>query len=193
MPFKKLSQKYKTPKQVQIFIKSLEYNREKKKKTLRSAREALRAKTAHCLEAAFIAAAILEHHGYPPHVISLESQDGLDHVIYVFQRNGRWGSIGGSRDEGLHGRPPIYRSLRDLAWSYFDPYVDRTGRILAYQIAHLDDTKANWRTSPRNVWKAENYLLKIKHIKLKASASRYRKILRNFLRRGPMPLQRHWW
>lgn len=193
MPFKKLAKKLKTPKQVQVYLRSLPYNREKGKATLRSAHSALKVGRAHCFEAAFLAAAILENHGYPPLVISFESQDGLDHVIFVFQEKEKWGAVARSRDEGLHGRPPIYKSIKDLAMSYFEPYVDLTGKITAFQIAHLDDSKSNWRTSPRNVWKAENYLLEIKHFKLKVSQKRYKKLLEEYKKRGPMARKSHWW
>lgn len=191
--FRKIAAKYRTPKQVQKFLRALEYNREKTGGTLRSAAAALKSGRAHCFEAAFLAAAILEHRGYPPLVMSFESQDGLDHVLFVFQENGRWGSVGRSRDEGLHGRPPIYRSPRELAWSYYDPYVDRTGKITAYQVASLDDTGADWRFSRRNVWKSERYLLEMKHQKMPSSKARYRKLLKAYLERGPIPRRREWW
>lgn len=188
-----LSKKLKTPKQVQKYLRALPYNREKRGETLASAETALRRGRLHCFEAAFAAAAILEHHGYPPLVMSLESKDNLDHVIYVFQEGGRWGSIGLSRDDGLHGRAPHYRSPRDLAWSYYDPYVDKTGRITGYQIAPLDDCGADWRASKRNVWQAEKYLIKLKHKKLKSSLARYKKLLKNYLAHGPIPRQKNWW
>lgn len=189
----KLAKTLKTPAQVQKYLRSLPYNREETGATLSSAETALRRRRLHCFEAAMAAAAILEHHGYPPLVMSLESKDGLDHVIYVFRQKGRWGAVARSRDEGLHGRPPRYRSLRDLAWSYYDPYVDKSGRIKAYQVAHLDDCGVNWRQSPRNVWKAERYLVDLKHRPLKSSPIRYKKLLRDYLQRGPMPRQAHWW
>lgn len=188
-----LSQKLKTPRQVQKYLYSLKYNRELSGETLRSATSAIVAKQAHCFEATFIAAAILELHGYPPQVLSFESQDGLDHVIYIFQKNRKWGAIARSRDEGLHGRPPIYRSIRDLAWSYYDPYVDQAGKIKAYQIANLDDTKTDWRASSKNVWKAETYLLDLKHRPLKSSRQRYKKLLAAYMKNGPMKRQKHWW
>ncbi len=189
----KLSKKLKTPRQVQQYLRGLPYNREKKGETLASAETALKRGRLHCFEAAFAAAAILEHRGYPPLVMSLESKDNLDHVIFVFQEKGRWGSIALSRDDGLHGRPAQYRSARDLAWSYYDPYVDKSGKITGYQVAHLDDTKTDWRSSKRNVWKAEQYLIKLKHIRIKSSMARYKKLLKNYLENGPIPRQKGWW
>lgn len=160
---------------------------------MRSAKAALERKTVHCFEAAFLAAALLENHGYPPLVMSFESRDGLDHVIFVYRENKKWGAIARSRDEGLHGRAPVFRSLRDLAWSYYEPYVDKTGEITAYQLANLDDSKSDWRASPRNVWKAERYLLDLPHRKLRASRARYKKLRTRYLRSGPVLDGKHWW
>jgi len=188
-----LAKKLKTPKQVQIYLRDMPYNREKSGGTLRSAEAALKRGRAHCFEATFVAAAILEHHGYEPLVMSLESKDWLDHVIFVYRDKGRWGSVARSRDEGLHGRPAIYRSLRDLAWSYYDPYVDQSGKLVRYQLLNLDDTKCDWRASKRNVWKAENYIIRLKHKPLKSSKNRYKKLFADYKERGPMPRQKHWW
>ncbi len=74
------------------------YNWERSGGTMRSFREVLKRNEAHCLEAAVAAAVILEQHGYPPLLLDLESVDLLDHVIFVFQQRGLWGSIGRSRD-----------------------------------------------------------------------------------------------
>lgn len=189
----RLAKKLKTPRQVQAYLRRLPYNREEKGETLASAETALKRGRLHCFEAAMAAAAILEHHGYPPLVMSLESADLLDHVIYVYKQKGRWGAIARSRDEGLHGRPPRYRSLRDLVWSYYDPYVDKTGKIKGYQVAHLDDCGTDWRASKRNVWKAQEHLRDIKHVPLKSSKTRYKNLHRDYLARGAMPRQKHWW
>src|SRR5204862_44060 len=146
----RLSRSHSSPTSVQRLLRRLPYNREAGGETLRSALTALKLGTAHCLEATFIAAAILGVHGHPPLVLSLESKDGLDHVLFLFKSGRRWGTIGRSRDEGLHGRPPRFRSIRELVWSYFDPYVDKSGRITGYAVASLDDTGGRWRDSPRN-------------------------------------------
>jgi hypothetical protein len=111
----KLIRRLNTPLRVQRYFSSLPYNWEKNGATVRSFREILKRREAHCLETAVAAAVILEQHGYPPLLMDLESQDLLDHVIFVFKENGYWGSVARSRDAGLHGRKPVYRSLRDLA------------------------------------------------------------------------------
>jgi hypothetical protein len=133
----RLIQSLRKPSQVQRFFSSMPYNWELSGGTLRSFREIVRRNEAHCLEAAVAAAVILEQHGYPPLLLDFESQDLLDHVIFVFQEDGLWGSIGRSRDIGLHGRKPLFRSLGDLSWSYFEPFVDLTGRIKGYALTNL--------------------------------------------------------
>lgn len=185
-----LAKKLKNPRQVQRYIHTLEYN---KGDTMRSAQSAIKLGSVHCMEAAFVAAAILEYRGYPPLVVSLESIDGLDHVLFIFKKNGKWGAIGRSRERGLAGRAPVYRSIRDLAWSYFDPYVDDTGRIKSYQFAHLDETGSDWRMGRSNQYKAEKYLLKMPHKKMRSSRRRFLRLKSAWYKRGAMPKQKFWW
>src|SRR5687767_9977556 len=109
-----------TPAAVQRFLNALPYNDEPPPggATLRSFRGVVAHGTAHCMEAALTAAVILETHGYPPLILSFESIDELDHVLFVYRKAGRWGSVGRSRDPGLHGRKPVFPTARALALSY---------------------------------------------------------------------------
>jgi len=176
-----LIQTLRAPAQVQRYFSSLPYNWERKGGTLRSFREVLKVGEAHCLEAAVAAAVILEQHGYPPLLMDIESVDLLDHVIFVFQKDRKWGSIGRSRDIGLHGRRPLFRSLRDLTWSYFDPYVDFSGRIKGYGVTSLYDLgNYDWRLSPRKMTKIEDHLRAIPHRKIRSSDSRYERLLARY-------------
>jgi hypothetical protein len=164
-----------TPLAVQRFLNDLPYNMEPPpgRATLRSFRGVVRHGTAHCLEAALAAAVILEQHGYPPLVLSFESIDELDHVIFVYQQRGRWGSVARSRDPGLHGRRPVFATPRALALSYVDPYVDFTGRITGYAVVDLRMLGAyDWRLSDRNVWKVERMLLEYPHRPISSSDAR---------------------
>jgi hypothetical protein len=170
-----------TPARVQRFFSLMSYNWEKTSGTMRSFREVVKRNEAHCLEAAVGAAVILEQHGCPPLLLDLESVDLLDHVIFVFQHDGLWGSIGRSRDIGLHGRKPLFRSLRDLTWSYFDPYVDFSGRIKGYGLANLYDLgNYDWRFSAQNMSKIEDYLRELPHRRLRSSNRRYEKLLARY-------------
>ena len=170
-----------TPRQVQRTLSAMPYNREPGPATLRAFREVVRRQTAHCLEAAMTAAVILEQHGYPPLLLSLESQDKLDHVVFIYRHRGLWGSIARSRDLGLHGRRPVFKSLRQLAWSYFDTYVDSTGRITGYGVTSLYELgDYDWRFSPRNVWKVERHLQEIPHRAISSSDRRYERLLARY-------------
>src|SRR5438445_11024681 len=179
----KLIERLQTPKQVQRYLSSMPYNWEREGGTMRSFREVVKRNEAHCLEAAVAAAVILEQHGYPPLLLDLESKDLLDHVIFVFQKDGKWGSIGRSRDIGLHGRKPVFRNLRQLVWSYFDPYIYASGRLKGYGLANLYDLgKYDWRFSSSNMHKIENHLREIPHRKLRSSDQRYEYFFERFKR-----------
>ena len=128
---------------------------------------------AHCLEAALFAATVLEQHGYPPLVLSFESIDELDHVIFVYRQNGRWGSVARSRDPGLHGRKPVFATPRALALSYADPYIDFTGRVKGYAVMDLRVMGPyDWRLADTNVWKVERMLLDHPHRRIASSDRR---------------------
>ena len=159
---RRLIQRLRTPTAVQRFLNRLPYNTEPGGDTLRSFRQVARRRTAHCLEAALFAACVLEQHGYPPLLMGLESIDLLDHVIFVYRYRGKWGSVARSRDPGLHGRKPVFRSPRALAESYFDPYIDYTGRVKGYSVTHMRVMGSyDWRFSRRNVWAVERMLLDV--------------------------------
>jgi hypothetical protein len=179
-----------TPLAVQRYLNRLPYNEEPGgRATLRSFRGVVRHGCAHCLEAALFAAVVLEQHGYRPLVLSFESTDRLDHVIFVYQHRDRWGSIARSRDPGLHGRLPVFATPRALALSYVDPYVDFTGRIVGYAVIDLRVLgDYNWRLADTNVWKVERMLLDHRHRRIRSSNRRVhalRKRYRTFKGRFP--------
>ena len=189
---RRLIRRLDTPARVQEFLNGLPYNDEPKPEgeTLRSFRGVVRLKTAHCLEAALAAAVILEQHGYAPLVLSFESVDKLEHVIFAFRRRGRWGSVSRSRDPGLHGRKPVFRTARALAMSYFDPYVDLTGCITAYAVVDLGKELGtyDWRLSGKNIWKVEQMLIDYPHHAIRIDrkrAARWRAWYRAFKARYP--------
>jgi hypothetical protein len=182
-----------TPSKVQRYLNALPYNTEPPpgRATLRSFRGVVKHHTAHCLEAALFAATVLEQHGYPPLVISFESIDELDHVIFVYRKRGRepfsagssergsrplsWGSVARSRDPGLHGRKPLFATPRALAASYLDTYVDLTGRVRAFALVDLRVMGTyDWRLSDKNVWKVEQMLLDTPHQRLSMPEARFR-------------------
>jgi hypothetical protein len=168
-----LVRRLRTPAAVQRWLNALPYNTEVGGETLRGLRGVVRTGTAHCLEAAISAAAILEQHRYPPLVLSFESIDLLDHVIFVYRTRTGWGSVARSRDPGLHGRKPVFATPRALALSYVDPYVDFAGAIKAYAVVDLRVLGTyDWRLNEKNAWKVEQLLLDWPHRPIKISAAR---------------------
>ena len=171
--------RHRTPAAVQEYLRSLPYNW---KNTLRTFRSVVKHREANCIEAALAAAAIMEQHGHPPLLLDLESVDLLDHVLFVYRVRQRWGSIGKSRDAGLHGRKPVFRTIRDLVLSYVEPYVDTTGRLCGYGVSNLNElTKADWRLSERNVWRIEKELIGRPRKTLRTSDARYAALHQRFL------------
>ncbi len=172
---RRILERLRTPAAVQRWLNALPYNTEPPpgRATLRSFRGVVRHHTAHCLEAALAAAVILEQHGYPPLVLSFESIDELDHVLFVYRTPTGWGSVARSRDPGLHGRKPVFRTTRALALSYVDPYIDFTGRLTGYAVVDLRVLGSyDWRLSERNVWKVERLLLDWPHGRIRSSDER---------------------
>ena len=172
----RIIERLRSPLAVQRWLNALPYNNEKRGETLRSFRGVVRHGTAHCLEAALSAAVVLEQHRYPPLVLSFESIDLLDHVIFVYRRPQGWGSVARSRDPGLHGRKPVFATPRALALSYFDPYIDFTGCIKGYAVVDLRVLgDYDWRLSETNVWKVERLLLEWPHRRIAWSKARERR------------------
>jgi hypothetical protein len=193
---RRIIRRLRTPSAVQRWLNALPYNTEPPPDpaTLRSFRGVVARGTAHCLEAALAAAVILEQHGYPPLVLSFESVDELDHVLFVYRRGGKWGAIGRSRDPGLHGRRAVFATARALALSYVDPYIDYTGRITGYTVADLRMLGTyDWRLSEQNVWKVERALLELPHKRIRSAdrrinalRARYRAFMKEFPDRKPL-------
>jgi hypothetical protein len=193
---RRLIARLRTPRAVQAYLNAMPYNQEPGgRATLRSFRGVVRAGCAHCLEAALFAAVVLESHGYPALLLSFESIDELDHVIFVYRQKGRWGSIARSRDPGLHGRKPVFATPQALARSYMDPYIDFTGRVTGYVVVNIAELMGNydWRLADTNVWKVERVLLDHPHRPIRSSdrrvdqmRARYRAFRATFPGRKPI-------
>jgi hypothetical protein len=190
---RRLIARLRTPALVQSYLNALPYNTEAGGETLRSFREVLRRGTAHCCEAALIAACVLEHHGYPPMLLTLKSADLLDHVLFIYRVRGRWGAVARSRDPGLHGRKPVFRTLRALAMSYFDAYIDATGCLTGYATVDLRELGSyDWRFSPRNMWTIQRTIVRTRQQRLTFARERVLRMRARYLayreRYGRKPL-----
>ncbi len=165
------------PEQIQAFVDAIPANHEDGGETVLSVREALRQRRAHCIEGAFVAACALWVHRQPPLVMHLDC-DPVDwpHVIALFRRGRAWGAISKSNHIGLRYRDPVYRSLRELAMSYFHEYCDRRGhRTLvshsgAFDLRRIDP--ALWVTSAVPCWEAHDRLANLRHYPLVTARQR---------------------
>lgn len=161
----------KTPEKIQRFLdQEIAYNKEPDGPTCRSPRRVLRDRTGHCMEGAMFAAAALRMLDYPPLLIDLESVRDDDHVLAVYQRDGHWGSIAKSNYSGLRHREPVFRTLRELAMSYFEHYfnLEREKTLRKYSrpvnLARFDSL--HWMTAEEDVWAVPEYLCTINHTPL---------------------------
>jgi len=157
-----------TPEAIQDFLDSLPYNFEKDGETCSPAMSALRRGSAHCLEAAFIAAAALRALGERPLVMNLKTSVGdQDHAVALFKRDGLWGAISKTNHAVLQYRDPIYRSLRELALSYFPEYfLTETGRktLRAYsRPLNLNRFGSRWIEGEKDAWEVAYALADARH------------------------------
>jgi hypothetical protein len=156
-----------TPWKIQDFLNSLPYNVEPDGDTCRSPRRVMRDKTAHCFEAALFAAAALRINGWPPLILDLVAVRDSDHVIAVYKMDGCWGAIALSNFSGIRFREPIYRTVRELAVSYFEDYFNLKGEKTLRQysrpvnLSRFDSM--GWMTSEEDVWAVAEYLVDIPH------------------------------
>lgn len=159
----------KTPHGIQRFLDDMPYHLAD---TSWSPRRVLRENTAHCFEGAIFAAAALRVNGYPPLVLDLEAEKDTDHVIAIYRVKGHWGAVAKSNYTGCRYREPVYRSLRELALSYFDVYFNLRGeRSLRrfsrpVNLARFD--KRQWMTTDKPLWFIAEYLFDIHHYRLLA-------------------------
>jgi hypothetical protein len=157
----------KTPAGIQRFLDELPYHLAG---TAWSPRVVLREKTAHCLEGATFAAAALRAIGFPPLLLDLEADRDTDHVIAVFKSRGHWGAVAKSNFAGCRYREPIYRTLRELALSYFPIYFnlrgERTLRRYSRPVNLARFDRLNWMTSEKPIWFVAEHLCDIPHFRL---------------------------
>lgn len=157
----------KTPHLIQRFLEEMPYHHAN---SARSPRRVLHENTAHCLEGAIFAAAALRMNGFKPLLWDLEAVRDTDHVLAIYQYDGHWGSIAKSNFAGLRFREPVYRSLRELAMSYFDNYYnllgERTLRAFSRPVDLSRFDELEWMTTEKPVWFIAEHLCGISHTPL---------------------------
>jgi hypothetical protein len=154
----------KTPAGIQRFLDAIPYHLAG---TAWSPRKVFWEKTAHCLEGATFAAAALRVLGFPPLLLDLEADQDTDHVLAIFKLRGHWGAIAKSNFAGCRYREPVYRTLRELALSYFHVYFnlrgERTLRRYSRPVNLVRFDHRQWMTSEKDIWFIAEYLCDIPH------------------------------
>jgi hypothetical protein len=158
---------FKDPYGVQRFLDDTPYHLAD---TAWSPRRVLREQTSHCLEGAIFAAAALRALGFPPLIIDFEAENDTDHVLAVYRIKGHWGAVAKSNYTGCRYREPVYRTLRELAMSYFNIYFnmrrERTLRNYSRPVNLARFDRLEWMTTENSVWFIPYHLVDIPHIKL---------------------------
>lgn len=165
----KLFHKLNSPKKIQDYINSLEFNFNEDCVFI-SPRLVIKNHTADCLEGAIFAAAVLEFHGEKPLVLDLRSLKkpfDYDHIITVFKRDNCFGAISKTNHAVLRYREPIYKTIRELVMSYFHEYFLENGKKTLREYSKPFDLRTikhmNWRTTVDNIWEIHEILDRVKH------------------------------
>lgn len=161
-----------TPAKIQDFLNAIPINHEPDGDTCLSPREVLKQNRAHCMEGAMLAAAILRFHGHKPLVLDMTAaQDDQDHVVALFRRHGHWGAISKTNHAVLRYREPVYRTIRELALSYFHEYFlqkngKKTMRTFSGPVDLSRFDGRGWMISEDDVWYVPEYLCEVRHFPL---------------------------
>jgi hypothetical protein len=158
-----------SPFDIQKYLDSIPYSGENRN---RSVHNVLRDRLAHCLDGGLFAAAALWQLGYPPIILDLlpipDTDD--DHVLAIYKIAGRYGAVAKSNFVGLRFREPVYRSLRELVMTYFEPYFNVSGAktLRAYaRPVNLAGRKGwDWLDDDGGVDAIEKHLKRLKPIVL---------------------------
>jgi len=156
-----------SPFRIQEFLDSIPYNTTER--TL-SPLLVMKKRMAHCMDGGLLAAAALRNLGFPPLIIDLSAENDDDHIIAVFREGNCWGAIAKSNTTVLRFREPVYRSLRELAMSYFDLYYNMNSQktLRSYSrtidLSRFDDR--NWETTAEDLGFIGDYTYTVRHYPL---------------------------
>lgn len=186
-----------TPRRIQDFLETIPINFSDRGIICHSPRRVLRRRKAQCMEGALLAAAALEFHGRPPLVMDLRAikEDDDDHIVALYRKYGCWGAISQTNHAVLRFREPVYRTLRELALSYFHEYFLDDGRktLRHYSVAvNLNRFNAmNWRTTSEDLHEIPTALDAVRHFPLLTRAQ-----IANLRRADPLEIEagklKHW-
>jgi len=167
----KTIKKLSTPKKVQDFLDRVPFNFEKNGETYMSPRRSFLANQMHCFEGAIFACLCLQKADIENYLIDLKVKNlkkDSDHILCVFKTNGFWGAISKTNHSVLRWRDPIYKTVRELVFSYFHEYfLDSGEKTLKSYSKPFDVWKkfsTSWTSSEENLHKIAEALDNSPHI-----------------------------
>jgi hypothetical protein len=160
-----------TPQKIQDFLDSLEINFERRGDTHYSPRVVLEKRSAHCIEGALLAAAVLWYHGERPLLMDMRTKQHDDeHVVALYRKNGYWGALSKTNHAVLRYRDPVYKTVRELALSYFHEYFrdsDGLKTLVSYsRPVSMAGSGDAWVTSREHLWYVDDVLNQAPHYPL---------------------------
>jgi len=166
LPYARALARLRSPQAIQDFLVDLPQNFEPAGDTARSVQSTLAAGCAHCIEGALVAAFALWLQGHPPLLLDFSAHQDMDHVIAPFRVNGKWGAISKTNYVCLRWRDPVYRSVRELAMSYFHEYAKGPRKTLRsyskpYDLSRLPPEK--WVNNPKDCWEIADLITAARH------------------------------
>jgi len=93
----------------------------------------------------------------------------FDHVVALFNERGCWGAISKTNHPVLRYRDPVYKSIRELAMSYFHEYFLNSGKKTLRQYSKpfdLSKLGTGWITTEENLATLAHELDISKHFKI---------------------------
>ncbi len=157
-----------TPRKIQDFLDTLRMNFEENGETNLSPRKVLQERHAHCMEGAMLAATALRLAGWKPLVMDLKANGkDFDHVVAVFQIDNFWGAISKTNHGVLRYREPVYKTIRELAMSYFHEYFSDDGKKSLRSYSNPVDLsrfdRDHWMTAEEDLWSIPHYIDEVRH------------------------------
>lgn len=171
----KIFAKMGSPAKIQDFLNSIPQNFDAGRRTCRSPLSVLKRNKAHCIEGAMLAAAIFWSQGQKPLLLDLRTtKKDDDHVVALFRRGGSWGAVSKTNHAVLRYRDPIYKSIRELAMSYFNEYfLDNGVKTLREYSAPFDLRRygSDWLTAKGDLWNIPEDLDNSRHFRMLPSGA----------------------
>ncbi len=122
-----------TPFHIQQYLDAMPYKAEARD---RSPLNVMLDHQSHCLDGGLFAALALWRIGFLPLLVDIVPDPGMDddHVLALYQLDGRWGALAKSNYVNLGFREAVHKNLRELVMTYFEHYcsVHQTKTLRGY-------------------------------------------------------------